>query len=115
MGPLESPPTGAYVRLLADEAKRLQNEARGAFERGHYTRASALIGDAELLAEDVHCLVCDIERHEIGDLDTITAYDVRAMLLPQSPRHHPIFALPSRRIRMALGASLFMSLALAEF
>jgi len=48
-------------------------------------------------------------------LDTITAYDVRAMPLPQSPRHHPIFALPSRRIRMALGASLFMSLALAEF
>ena len=112
---LESPPTGAYVRLLADEAKRLQNEARGAFEQGHYTRASALIGDAELLADDVHSLVSDIERYEIGGLATITAYDVRAMPLPEPPRHHLRFALPSRRVRMALGASLLMSLALAEF
>lgn len=108
-------PAGAYVCLLAEEAKRLQNEARAAFDQGHYSRASALIGDAELLADDVHAIVVDIERHEIGGLATIAAYDVRALPRSAPPRQYPRLALPSRRVRLALGASIVMSLALAEF
>jgi hypothetical protein len=115
MGLQESPSPGAYVQLLAAEAKRLQHEARGALEQGCYTRASALIGDAELLAEDIHLLVRDIERHEIGGLTTLAAYDLRDVTLPARPPKWMRFTLPSRRLRMALGTSVAMSLALTEW
>lgn len=115
MGSQESPSARAYVRLLAEEVRRLQREARGALEQGNYTRATALIGDAELLAEDVHHLVGDIERHEIGGLMTLDDFDVRDVALPVRPRLQLRFALPSRRLRMAIGTSLVMSLVLTEW
>ncbi|MFN9499413.1 MAG: hypothetical protein ACK554_10675 [Erythrobacteraceae bacterium] len=62
MGSLESPSARAYVRLLAEETRRLQQQARCALEQDNYTRATALIGDAELLAGGVRHLVGDFER-----------------------------------------------------
>lgn len=116
MGPRELPGPGAYVQLLADQARKLQREARGAFEQGDYVRAMALLADAQLLAEDVHLLVCDMERREIGSLMTLTAYDIREAALPEPPRPQTgFFALPLRRLRMAIGTSLVMSLALTEW
>jgi hypothetical protein len=112
MGSHEHPEPGAYVRLLADQARLLQREARSALERGEYARASALIGDAELLAEDVHDLVGDIEHREMSGLMTLAAYDVRAAAEPARKRFR--VPLPSRRLRMALGTSIAMSLSLTE-
>ncbi|GAA0764204.1 hypothetical protein FHS52_002340 [Erythromicrobium ramosum] len=101
--------------MLANEARRLQQEARDALEQGNYTRASALIGDAELLAEDVHHLVSELERHEIGGLMMLDDYDVREVALRAPSRLRIRFALPPRRVRVALGASFLMSLALTEW
>lgn len=114
MGSQNTPSTGAYLGALADEARRLQREARGALERGDYTHASALIGDAELLAEDVHGMARDIESREMGGLMALAAYDVRDAVQGEAaaPRARP--APPSRRLRLAIGASLAMSLALTE-
>ncbi len=115
MGPRELPEPGAYVRLLADHARRLQAEARAALEQGEYARATALIGDAELLAGDVHLLVRDIEHCEFSGLTTLAAYDVREAPLPPPPRKRMRFTFPSRRMRVALGTGLAMSLALTEW
>ncbi len=110
-----SPSAKHYTRLLANEARRLQQEARAALEHGNYTRASALIGDAELLAEDVHHLVSDLGRHEIGGPMMLDDYDVRDVALRAPSRLRIRLAPPPRRVRVALGASLLMSLALAEW
>lgn len=75
---------GAFVGQLADHARHLQGEAREALARGEFTRASALIGDAELLAEDVHGMVDDMERRELGELAMLAALDVRAAADPAS-------------------------------
>jgi hypothetical protein len=115
MGSKESPSAKAYVRLLAEEVRRLQQEARSALEQGNYTRATALIGDAELLAEDVHHLARDIERHEIGGLMTLDDYDVRDMAQSVPPRSRMRVTLPSRSLRVAIGTSIAMSLALTEW
>ena len=111
----ESPSTRVYAGLLTHEARRLQQEAREALEQGHYNRATALISDAELLAEDVHQLVCDIERFEIGGLMMLAAYDVRDVAQPARLRSRMRMALPPRRVRVALGASLLIGLALGEY
>ena len=112
MGSQDTPDNRAYVRALAEEARRLQREARSALEQGEFTRASALIGKAELLAEDVHNLVGDFERHEMDGLMALAAYDVRAKDKP--PRKRFRLSLPSRRARIALGTSIAASLALTE-
>jgi hypothetical protein len=100
---------------LANHARFLQREARAAIARGEFTRASALIGDAELLAEDVHSLVGDMERRELGELARLAIYDVRPEPAP-APRYRPE-GRPhlARRMRIAIGAGLAMSLALAEW
>jgi hypothetical protein len=102
---------GAFVGQLANHARRLQGEAREAIARGEFTRASALIGDAELLAEDVHGMVDDMERREMGELAMLATYDVRA---GAAPANRPALAPPSRRTRFALAATLAMSFALVE-
>jgi len=102
---------GAFVGQLANHARHLQGEAREAIARGEFTRASALIGDAELLAEDVHGLVDDMERRELGELAMLAAYDVRG---EAGLAARPALAPPSRRTRIALAATLMMSLALVE-
>jgi len=112
---LESPCARAYARLLANEARRLQQQARDALEQGNYTRATALIGDAELLAEDVHHLVGDIESRELGWPMTLDDYDVRDTALAAPPRSRMRLTLPSRSLRVAIGTSLVMSLALTEW
>lgn len=101
--------------MLAQEARRFQQEARDALEQGHYTRATALIADAELLAEDVHHLASDIESRELGVLMTLDDYDVRDMALSVPPRARMRLTLPSRSLRVAIGTSLVMSLALTEW
>lgn len=104
-----------FVGQLAEHARRLQGEAREALARGEFTRASALIGDAELLAEDVHGMVGDMERRELGELATLAAYDIRAeaeRIPPLPARRLPV---SPRTLRIALGASLAVSLALTEF
>lgn len=109
MGSETSRGSGAYVGQLADHARKLQGEAREAIARGEFTRASALIGDAELLAEDVHGLVGDMERREIGELARLAAYDVRpsavAACTPPAPRGN---------WRLALGATIAMSFAITD-
>lgn len=104
-----------FAGQLADHARKLQTEARAALEQGDYTRASALIGDAELLAEDVHDLVSHIERREIGGLMTLAAYDVRANLPPVPPSTPMPFKPPSRKLRVALAATIALGLALVEY
>lgn len=102
---------GAFVGQLANHARRLQGEAREAIARGEFTRASALIGDAELLAEDVHGMVGDMERRELGELAMLARYDVRAAA---GPATRPALPPPSRRMRIAMAATLAMSFALVE-
>ena len=108
MGSDVSGEPGAFVGRLADQARKLQREARRAIAQGDYARASALIGDAEMLAEDVHGLVDDIEHREtdrlMGHAAAETEARTRAVALPP----------PRRRLRLAIGASLAMSLALTE-
>jgi hypothetical protein len=99
---------GAFVGRLADQARKLQREARRAIAQGDYSRASALIGDAELLAEDVHGLVDDIEHRETDRLIGHAAAETEARIRPAA------VPLPRRRLRLAIGASLAMSLALTE-
>lgn len=105
----------AFVGQLANHARHLQREARDALARGEFTRASALIGDAELLAEDVHGLVDDMERREFGDLASLAAYDIRAEAERLPPRPARRLRVLPRTLRIALGASLAVSLALTEF
>jgi hypothetical protein len=103
---------GAYVGQLADHARKLQSEARSAIAQGDYARAAALIGDAEMLAEDVHDLVDDIEHRQTDRLMGFAAQDAAASA--KARRRGGRFRMPPRRVRMALGTSLAMSLALVE-
>lgn len=109
MGSDATPEPGAFVGQLADHARRLQHDARDAIARGDYARASALIGDAELLADDVHSLVDDLVYRDaarlIGHAAAETEARSRAPLRPSPPR---------RSLRVAIGASLAMTLALTE-
>ncbi|MFY7744189.1 MAG: hypothetical protein ACOVQY_02110 [Erythrobacter sp.] len=98
---------GAYVGQLADHARRLQREAREAIARGDYTRASALIDDAELLAEDVHGLVDDFEHRETDRMMGHAAAEAEARRARPMPLRRPALGL-------AIGAGLAMSLALVE-
>jgi hypothetical protein len=84
----------------------LHGSARDALARGDYARAAALIGDAELLAADVHGLVDDIEHRENDQLMGLAAED--AVQAEKARRR----AAPRRTLRLALGATLVMSLAL---
>lgn len=102
---------GAYVGQLADHARQLQREARSAIAQGDYARASALIGDAELLAADVHGLVDDIEHRQTDRLLGIAAADAAAA---DRARRGSTGPLPRRGLRVAIGASLAMSFALVE-
>jgi len=113
MGLDRSPEPGAYVGKLADHARKLQGEARDALARGEFTRASALIGDAELLAEDVHGMVGDMEQRELGELARLAAYDVRSAASPDAVPPRPTAAARGRW-RLAMGATLAMSFALVE-
>jgi hypothetical protein len=97
----------AFVGQLADHARQLQHDAREAIARGDYGQASALIGDAELLAEDVHGLVDDIEDRHAGALMGMPAQDNAAPAKSARSRR-------PRALRVAIGASLAMSFALVE-
>lgn len=111
MGSNASGEPGAFVGRLADQARRLQREARNAIAQGDYSRASALIDDAELLADDVHGLVDDIEHRETDRLMELAAAATTTNTEPQSAQPLPP---PRRGLRVAIGASLAMSLALTE-
>jgi hypothetical protein len=109
MGLNASGEPGVFAERLADQARRLQREARNAIAEGDYSRASALIDDAELLADDVHGLVDDIEYRESGRLMELAAAATTAE--PLTGQRLPP---PGRRLRVAISASLAMSLALTE-
>ena len=111
MGSEESPRAGAYVGQLADHARTLQHAARAAIAAGDYARAAALIGDAEMLADDVHGLVDDIEHRETDRMLRQAAQDWAAAAAPPQRAGWPF---PPRRLRAAIGASLAISLALVE-
>ncbi len=100
--------SGAYVGNLVDHARALQGEARDAIARGDYARAAALIEDAELLAEDVHGLVDDFEARETRRMIGHAAAEAEAH---SRPAYLPA---PRRSLRLAIGASIAMSLALVE-
>lgn len=101
----------AYVGQLADHARKLQREARSAIAHGDYARASALIGDAELLAEDVHGLVDDIEHRQTDRLLGLAAQQAAAAGKARRGADAP---MSRRGLRVAIGASLAMSFALVE-
>lgn len=106
MGPDSTRSEGAFVGQLADHARQLQSEAREAIARGDYARAASLIGDAELLAGDVHGLVDDIVHRQSDRMMGHAAAEAEARR--PRPRLRP------RRLRLAIGASLAISLALVE-
>lgn len=112
MGSDSSRQPGAYVGQLADHARKLQSEAKSAIAQGDYARASALIGDAELLAEDVHGLVDDIEDRQTDSLLELAANDAAGSA--RARRRRSRFGGPVRRVGIALGTGLVMSLALVE-
>ncbi|MFM7403151.1 MAG: hypothetical protein ACKO1N_03435 [Erythrobacter sp.] len=114
MGSQESLGSSAYVGHLADHARRLQREARDALARGDYRRASALVGDAELLAEDVHGLVEDIEHRQTDRLLGLAAQHLEATAAAEARRRRWRVAIPSRSVRLALGTGIAMSLALVD-
>lgn len=101
---------GVFVGRLADQARRLQREARGALARGEYDRAADLIGDAELLAEDVHTLVDDIVHREADRLIGHAAAKAAATGAACARRR----TASRRGWRIAIGASLAIGLALVE-
>ena len=90
---------------------RASSRARPA-TRSHKGITAALIGDAELLAADVHDLVDAIEVRQADRLLGLTVQAAETETKAQPRRQR--FALPARRVRVALGASLAMSLALVE-
>lgn len=110
MGPNTSREPGAYVGQLADHARLLQRQARDAMARGDYAHAAALIGDAELLAGDVHGLVEDIEHRETDRLIGHAAVDATVTMRARERNERR----STRRLRLAIGASLAISLALVE-
>ncbi|MFO6448695.1 hypothetical protein ACLBKU_16295 [Erythrobacter sp. NE805] len=114
MGSGDSPPAAAFVRALAAEARRRQVAARDALGEGRYTRATALLADAELLAEDVHDCTRELERRWPGAAADLAAFDTRPAPAPEPQRRRPRLGLPSRRWRIAIGAGLALGLALGE-
>lgn len=75
-----------------------------------------MIGDAEMLAEDVHILVDDIEHRQMDRMMGLAASDGAAASKTRRGwgRGRRRFTLPPRKVRMALGTGLAMSLALVE-
>lgn len=112
MGPNTSREPGAYVGQLADHARLLQRQARDAMARGDYAHAAALIGDAELLAGDVHGLVEDIEHRETDRLIGHAAVDATVTMRGRARERNERGS--TRRLWFAIGASLAISLALVE-
>jgi hypothetical protein len=96
MGRDATPDPGAYIGQLASLARQLQREARAACDCGQFNRASRLLGDAELLAEDVHDMVCATERREFAELATLAAYDTRPEAEP-APHARAACRLPHAR------------------
>lgn len=110
MGSDTKPGQGQYVDQLADHARKLQREARSAIAQGDYARASSLIGDAEMLAEDVHGFVDDIEQRQNDELAQLAGgYQPAA-----EEASEPLSGARLRKLGAAFGAGLAMSLALVE-
>lgn len=106
---------GAYIGTLASHARRLQRQARAASECGQYARASRLLGDAELLAEDVHDMVLATERRAFADLARLAEYDIRPEAEPAPAARTRRLPLGARALKLAIGASLTIGFALTEF
>lgn len=110
MGSDASPGQGQYVDQLADHARKLQREARSAIAQGDYARASSLIGDAEMLAEDVHGFVDDIEQRQNDEIARMAgSYQSAA-----NEARELLTGVRLRKLGAAVGAGLALSLALVE-
>lgn len=110
MGSDHVPEQGRYVDQLAQHARKLQREARTALAQGDYARASALIGDAEMLAEDVHGLVDDIEQRQSDEFAQLGG----ATGAPAAQGRRLLSGARLCKLGAALGAGLAISLALVE-
>jgi hypothetical protein len=110
MGSDHVPEQGRYVDQLAQHARKLQREARAALARGDYARAAALIGDAEMLAEDVHGLVDDIEQRQSDAF----AQPEGAPDEPAAQGRRRLSVARRYKLGAALAAGLAISLALVE-
>lgn len=113
MGPEALPRQGRYVGQLVTHASSLQREAHTALQQGDYERAAELIDDAEMLAVDVGALVDAMEERQIHDLMALAAEHHAGTVSSVNPRK-PMFGPRSRRVGVALGAGVAMSLALVE-
>ena len=112
MGLNVAPDSGQFVRHLVSHAGRLRREARMALNDGDHARAAALIEQAEMLAADVHFLVDAMEERQTGEFMRLAAEQHAA----SATRRRPLFqGLRSRRIGVAIGASLAAGLALVEW
>jgi hypothetical protein len=106
-----APHPGQHVRQLVTHAGRLRREAREALRQGDHARAALLIEQAELLAADVGALVDAMEQRQTSEFVQLAAEHHAAM----ARRRKPLLGPRSRRIGVALGASLAAGLALVEW
>lgn len=114
MGSDTAPPPGLYVRQLMEHAGQLRAEARVAFEAGDYERAAMLLDRAEMLADDVGELVDAIEERQTTDVMRMVAEHHAAASVRASRLWQRTFPTHARKLGAALGASIAMTLALAE-
>jgi hypothetical protein len=99
------------VRRLVDDARALRRAARAALDAGDLKRAAELVARAETLAANVHLLVDVMEERQTRQLMHMAAEQHAAA----SRRRSRLLGSRSRRIGVALGASLAMGLVLAEW
>jgi hypothetical protein len=114
MGSEAAPPPGLYVRQLVEHASSLRREARAAFDAGDYENAAALLTRAEMLAADVGDLVDAIEERQATDIMRLAAEGHAATGTAARWAGLPALTPRTRKLGAAFGASLAMSLALAE-
>jgi hypothetical protein len=98
---------------LFDQAAAMRREARAAIEAGDLARARALIARAEQLAAEVGAGVDAMEQRQNDDVMLLVAAHHARPSAPRRTRPRWL-GTRARRIGAVVGASLAVSLVLAE-
>lgn len=114
MGSDVSPPSRGQVRQLYDQAADLRREARAAIEAGDLKRARALTARAEQLAAQVGAGVDAMEQRQNDDVMLLVAAQHTRSPAPRPRIRRWIPGPRARKIGVAVGAGLAISLVLAE-